>query len=231
MIKYYDGTVFNTPAKTIVNTVNCVGVMGAGIALEFKLRFPKMYEDYKNKCNKNLVRVGRPYIYSHSENLWILNFPTKKHWRNKSEIDWIEKGLEYFSNNYSKVNINSAAFPKLGTNNGGLNWKDVKKLMEKYLSNLDIDIYICLNEKNEAEGIEKKMLDYINKTDRKILIKEVGINAKQAKIIVDNQPIKRFWYINKLNGIGKKSYEKLFRYYHRLAKGKKSELVQMALEM
>jgi len=231
MINYYEGTVFNTPAKTIVNTVNCVGVMGAGIALEFKLRFPEMYKDYKDKCNKNLVRIGRPYIYSHSDDLWILNFPTKKHWRNKSEIEWIEAGLKYFSKNHSKVEMKSVAFPKLGTNNGGLDWKAVKDLMGKYLSDLDLDIYICLNEKNEAEGTEKKMLDLVNKADREHLIKEVGINAKQAKIIVDKQPIQRFWQINNFNGIGKKSYEKLFKYYYQLAKGKKRELVQMALEM
>jgi DNA uptake protein ComE-like DNA-binding protein len=127
--------------------------------------------------------------------------------------------------------MKSVAFPKLGTNNGGLDWEAVKKLMEKYLSDLDIDVYICLNEKNEAEGTEKKMLDLVNKTDREHLIKEVGINAKQAKKIVDEQPIQRFWHINNFNGIGKKSYEKLFRYYYQLAKGKKRELVQMVLEM
>ena len=60
-----------------------------------------------DKCNKNLVRIGRPYIYSHSDDLWILNFPTKKHWRNKSEIEWIEAGLKYFSKNHSKVEIKS----------------------------------------------------------------------------------------------------------------------------
>jgi hypothetical protein len=161
--------VFNTPAKTIVNTVNCVGVMGAG--------------------------------------------------------------LKYFSKNHSKVEMKSVAFPKLGTNNGGLDGGLVKDLMEKYLSDLDLDIYICLNEKNEADGTEKKMLDLVNKADREHLIKEVGINAKQAKIIVDKQPVHRFWQIINFNGIGKKSYEKLFRYYYQLAKGKKRKLVQMALEM
>ena len=181
--------------------------------------------------DKCYINYRGEYIYNHSDDLWILNFPTKKHWRNKSEIEWIEAGLKYFSKNHSKVEMKSAAFPKLGTNNGGLDWEAVKDLMEKYLSDLDIDIYICLNEKNEAEGTEKKMLDLVNKTDREHLIKEVGINAKQAKKIVDEQPIQRFWHINNFNGIGKKSYEKLFRYYYQLAKGKKRELVQMVLEM
>ena len=231
MINYYEGTVFNTSAKTIVNTVNCVGVMGAGIALEFKLRFPKMYKDYKKKCNKNLVRIGRPYIYSHNDNLWILNFPTKKHWKNKSNLDWIESGLKYFRNNYDNVKMESVAFPKLGTNNGGLKWDDVKELMEQYLSDLNIDIYICLNEKDEAEGVEKEMLDLINKTNHKELIKDVGLNAKQARTIINKKPIERFWHINKFNGIGKKSYEKVFRYYYKSVKGNNRNSTQMAFEM
>ncbi len=231
MINYYEGTVFNTSAKTIVNTVNCVGVMGAGIALEFKLRFPEMYEDYKKKCNKNLVRIGRPYIYSHSDNLWILNFPTKKHWKNMSKLDWIESGLKYFRNNYDNVEMETVAFPKLGTNNGGLNWDNVKDLIEQYLSDLNIDIFICLNKKNEAEGIEKEMVDLINKANHKELIKKVGLNAKQAKTIIHHKPIRRFWHINKLNGIGKKSYEKAFRYYYQLVKGNNKALTQMVFEM
>ena len=231
MINYYQGTVFNTSAKTIVNTVNCVGVMGAGIALEFKLRFPEMYKDYKKKCDKNLVRIGRPYIYSHSDDLWILNFPTKKHWKNKSKIDWIEAGLKYFSKNYSDVKMESVAFPKLGTNNGGLDWDEVNGLMEQYLSDLNIEIYICLNEKNKAEGIEKEMIDLINESNNEDLIKKVGLNAKQAKTIIYHKPIRRFWHINKLNGIGKKSYEKIFRYYYQLVKGNNIKLTQMTFEM
>ena len=152
MIKYYDGTVFNTPAKTIVNTVNCAGVMGAGIALEFKLRYPEMYEDYVQKCKNKEMKTGRPRIYEYSDGLWILNFPTKGHWRFPSKINWIEEGLKYFAENYKKRNIESIAFPKLGTNNGGLDWIEVKSLMENYLRDLDIDVYICLDEKTEAEG-------------------------------------------------------------------------------
>src|SRR6056297_2677226 len=140
MIHYYEGTVFNTPAKTIVNTVNCVGVMGAGIALEFKLRYPEMYKDYKEKCKNDKVKVGRPYLYRLKNDLRILNFPRKKHWRNNSKLEWIESGLIYFRNNYQKINMESVAFPKLGTNNGGLNWSDVKQLMEEYLSDLNINI-------------------------------------------------------------------------------------------
>jgi len=137
MITYLEGTVFNAPVKTYVNTVNCAGIMGAGIALEFKLRYPEMFQDYVAKCKSKKMKVGTPRIYEYSENVWIMNFPTKGHWRYPSKIAWIEQGLKYFAENYKKRNIGSIAFPKLGTNNGGLEWKEVKVLMEKYLSDLE----------------------------------------------------------------------------------------------
>jgi len=228
MLTYKKGTVFNTPAKTIVNTVNTVGVMGVGLALEFKLRYPEMYKDYKRRCENNEVKVGRPYLYKADNTLWILNFPTKKHWRYDSNLEWIQSGLEYFKNNYKKVDIESIAFPKLGTNNGGLQWQDVKILMEDHLSDLDIDVYICLNEKNEAEGTEKMMLKLINKASSKELTDKVELNKKQANIIIQNQPIERFWNINNFKGIGMKSYSKVFKHYFSKANND-SNFKQLAL--
>jgi len=220
MLKYYGGTVFNVPVKTYVNTVNCVGIMGSGIALEFKLRFPDMYEDYKKKCKEKQLTVGKPYIYEHSENIWIMNFPTKNHWKYPSKLEWIEEGLRYFKENYKNWNIDSIAFPKLGTANGKLDWKEVRSVMEKYLSSLDIEIYICLDEKDEAEGMEKEMVDDINRASLIHLVENVKINKQQAQIITDNLPINRFWHISKFSGIGKTTYEKVFSYYYRKAKFK-----------
>lgn len=226
MLHYLDGTVFNSPAKTIVNTVNCVGVMGAGLALEFKLRYPEMYQDYKDRCKKNKVKIGRPYVYEYSNDLWILNFPTKKHWRYNSKIEWIETGLKYFAENYKKRDFKSVAFPKLGCNNGGLDWNEVKSLMEHYLINLDIDIYICLNEKQEAEGIEKNMIKKINNAKKEQLIKDIKISSKQAEIIINNLPVKRFWHIKNFEGVGEKSYNKLFTYYYKSSPDNKKTMVQ-----
>lgn len=220
MLKYYGGTVFNVPVKTYVNTVNCVGIMGSGIALEFKLRFPDMYEDYKKKCKEKQLTVGKPYIYEHSENIWIMNFPTKNHWKYPSKLEWIEEGLRYFKENYKNWNIDSIAFPKLGTANGKLDWKEVRSVMEKYLSSLDIEIYICLDEKDEAEGMEKEMVDDINRASLIHLVENVKINKQQAQIITDNLPINRFWHISKFSEIGKTTYEKVFSYYYRKAKFK-----------
>lgn len=213
MIKYYDGTVFNTPAHTLVNTVNCFGVMGAGIALEFKLRYPEMYEEYKQRCNKKEYKIGRPRLYKSSEK-WVLNFPTKNHWRYPSKIEWIEEGLQYFASNYKKAGIESIAFPKLGTSNGGLEWTDVKKIMEKYLGDLDIDVYICLDESKEAEGIELLMIEEINKINIDRLIKDIKITKKQAESVVGSLPVKRFWTLSKAKGLGEKTYEKIFSYFY-----------------
>lgn len=214
MITYFKGTVFNAPVKTFVNTVNCSGVMGAGIALEFKLRYPEMFIDYVEKCKNKKIQLGKPSIYEYSDNLWIMNFPTKGHWRYPSKIQWIEQGLKYFAENYKKRNIESIAFPKLGTNNGRLPWDDVKVLMEKYLENLDINIYICLDEKREAEGVEKTMVESLNALTLDKLINEVKVPNKQAMTIINNIPYSRFWYVSNLEGIGEKTYEKLFKFLY-----------------
>lgn len=205
---------FNSTAKTLVNTVNCFGVMGAGIALEYKLRYPEMFIEYEKLCKNGDYKVGRPKLHK-LEEIEILNFPTKNHWRAPSKLEWIEEGLKYFSLYYKKANIRSIAFPKLGTSNGGLNWEVVKLIMEKYLGELDnIEIIICLDDLKEAEGIEKMMVDDINSLPFEQLIKELKLNKKQSKTIKNALPINRFWRINSLEGVGEKTYERLFSYLY-----------------
>lgn len=148
-------SVFNVQADVLVNAVNTVGVMGAGIALEFKLRYPEMYKDYYTRCINNKVQVGKPYLYEN-----ILNFPTKEHWKSPSRLEWLDKGLMYFSNSYKSMGIKSIAFPKLGCGRGGLDWEEVQKMMIYYFEPLkDIEITICLDTKH-PEGIESSMIEY-----------------------------------------------------------------------
>lgn len=214
MLKYYEGTVFNSNAKTLVNTVNCFGVMGAGIALEFKLRYPEMFIKYQEMCKNGEYKVGRPKLHK-LEEIQILNFPTKNHWRAPSKLEWIEEGLKYFSLNYKKANISSIAFPKLGTSNGGLKWDIVKPIMEKYLVELDdIEIIICLDDLSEAEGIEKKMVDDINSLPFEQIKNDFKLNKRQSEIIENVLPVNRFWKISTLQGVGEKTYEKLFSYFY-----------------
>jgi len=147
MIKYrYNENIFNSKSMSLVNTVNCVGVMGAGLAKEFKLRFPEMFKDYVKKCNANEIRIGKLDICKINNQKIIINFPTKDHWKYPSKINYIKKGLDHFVQNYKSWNITSIAFPQLGCGKGGLKWNNVKYLMEEYLINLDITIEIYVND-------------------------------------------------------------------------------------
>ncbi len=143
MITYLEGDIFNSPAQVIVNAVNTVGVMGKGIALAFKNRYPKMFEVYREACEKKKFQMGK-LMLCHAPDHLILLFPTKENWRNPSKLEYIEKGLDRFVKNYAEKNISSIAFPKLGCGNGELDWENVKPLMEKYLKPLPIDVYIYL---------------------------------------------------------------------------------------
>ena len=141
MLKYVEGDLFYSPAQVLVNTVNTVGVMGKGIALEFKKRYPEMFLHYKEECDKHKLVIGKLMLWYEPDH-WILQFPTKEHWRNPSKMEYIEKGLMTFVRKYADYNISSVAFPKLGCGNGELNWNEVKPLMEKYLKDLPIDVFI-----------------------------------------------------------------------------------------
>lgn len=210
MISYYNGTVFNCDAHAKVNTVNCLGVMGAGIALEFSLRYPDMYEDYVDKCKNNIIRVGKMDYYKVNDTI-IVNFPTKWHFKYPSKIEWIEDGLIDFVATYKEKGIRSIAFPKLGTNNGGLDWERVKTLMEKYLDPIDITVYICLDI-SKAEGLEAEMLDIANSVDLDLVKESVRMTEKQRAAIEKNRPFSRFWMIKEIDGIGVAFYSKFFNY-------------------
>ena len=144
MLKYVKGDIFNSPAQVLVNTVNTVGVMGKGIALSFKKKYPEMFTTYRKACDKHQLIIGKLMLW-YGPDHWILNFPAKEHWRNPSKMEYIEKGLMAFQRKYADYNITSIAFPKLGCGNGELDWKQVKPLMERYLKELPIDVYIYLS--------------------------------------------------------------------------------------
>jgi O-acetyl-ADP-ribose deacetylase (regulator of RNase III) len=211
MIIYSDTTVFNVKTQTIVNTVNCVGVMGDGLALEFKLRFPEMYEDYVERCTRKEVRIGRPYLYRDYETPWILNFPTKKHWKYPSKLQWIKQGLEYFVATYERYGITSIAFPPVGCSKGKLDWCDVNIVMEEYLRDVSIDIYICLDREHKASGIEGLMVDVINDMQNLFWISELGIRSDIAEKIVASLPINRFRELKQIRGVGAETYTNLFK--------------------
>jgi O-acetyl-ADP-ribose deacetylase (regulator of RNase III) len=142
MFKALIGDLFASQAQTRVNTVNCVGIMGKGVAQEFKQRYPAMFEDYAARCERKQVRLGEPYLYREASGTLIVNFPTKDHWRSPSRLSDIERGLDYFAKNYVKWGIKSAAFPPLGCGNGGLTWDEVGPLIYGKLRHLNIDVEV-----------------------------------------------------------------------------------------
>ena len=141
MLTYLRGDLLSSPAQVQVNTVNTVGVMGKGIALQFKNKYPQMFAAYQKACEKQQLGIGRLYLWKSPEK-WVLMFPTKRHWRNPSKIEYVESGLKEFVDSYERLGVDSIAFPRLGCGNGGLEWSVVKPIMEKYLSPLPINIYI-----------------------------------------------------------------------------------------
>ena len=141
MITYLEGDIFDSPAQVIVNTVNTVGVMGKGLALSFKKRYPNMFERYKLACDNGSLTTGKLMLFYEADH-WLLLFPTKRHWRYPSKLEYIEAGLQKFVATYADKSITSIAFPRLGCGNGELNWDDVRPIMVKYLNNLPIPVYI-----------------------------------------------------------------------------------------
>lgn len=167
MIRYVEQNIFESPAQVIVNTVNTVVVMGKGIAKDFKKYYPEMFKEYQRYCEIGALEVGKLWLYK-TPNKWVLNFPTKKHWRNPSRLDYIEFGLKKFVDTYKEKGIKSISFPQLGVGNGGLNWElQVKPLMEKYLANLPIDIFIHLysNKNSKLEYEDQKQAYDVVSTD------------------------------------------------------------------
>lgn len=206
-----DGNIFNSKAQTIVNTINCDGVMGKGIALEFKKRYPDMFDNYVKLCRNNSIKPGILYLYTKS-NPWILNFPTKLHWRFKSKIEYLELGLRKFSTEYKRKNITSIAFPKLGTMNGGLEWDDVKKIMYKYLLPLDnIEIEIYNYTKDIEDSLYINFVDKIRSYDVYQIKEKIGLNNKQSAIVYEivHNGIKNFNQLEEVKGLGKKSIDKI----------------------
>lgn len=146
MIRYVEGDILEAKAEALVNTVNCVGVMGRGIALQFKKAFPANFKTYAAACKRGEVQPGRMLVVETGELTgprYIINFPTKIHWRGKSRIDHIESGLEALVGEIKERAIGSVAIPPLGSGLGGLNWAEVRPLIDRAMAELpDVDVEV-----------------------------------------------------------------------------------------
>jgi O-acetyl-ADP-ribose deacetylase (regulator of RNase III) len=139
MMRFIQGNLFDAQVDAVVNTVNTVGVMGKGIALMFKEKFPENYEAYAGACKRGEVKIGSMFVTRSPELAgprWIINFPTKKHWRQPSKLEWIAEGLKDLRKVIADKGIRSVAIPPLGSGNGRLEWPAVRTLIETALSGL-----------------------------------------------------------------------------------------------
>lgn len=158
MIEYKKGDMLREDVEALVNTVNCVGIMGRGIALQFREAFPENYKKYAAACKREEVRPGKMFIV---ETGWltnpkfIINFPTKRHWRGKSRIEDIESGLEALHGDIQRLHIHSIAVPPLGSGLGGLHWPDVRVRIEQALGDLR-SVRVIVFEPNGDEGSRVK---------------------------------------------------------------------------
>lgn len=131
MIEFSQGNLLEAKTEALVNTVNTVGIMGKGIALQFKQAFPENFRVYKQVCDSQQIQPGQMLTVATGQLLpkYIINFPTKRHWRGKSKIEYIELGLKALIEEIQKLAINSIAIPSLGCGNGGLDWTQVKPMI------------------------------------------------------------------------------------------------------
>lgn len=145
-IKFTKGNLLEANVDALVNTVNTVGIMGKGIALMFKERFPANFREYEAACKAGEVRVGEMFVTANNEfngPKWIINFPTKEQWFRRTKLDWIESGMVSLKNVIREKGINSVAVPPLGCGNGGLKWSTVRQIIERELSELDdVDVIV-----------------------------------------------------------------------------------------
>ena len=146
MMKFTQGNLLEAPVEALVNTVNTVGVMGKGIALMFKEAFPGNFHAYEDACKHKEVKIGHMFVTENrtfSGPRWIINFPTKKHWRQSSKLEWIIEGLGDLRKVIREHEIRSIALPPLGAGNGGLDWAEVRPEVERALGNLEgVDILV-----------------------------------------------------------------------------------------
>lgn len=145
MITFRQGNLLDADTEAFVNTVNTVGVMGKGIALMFKEAFPDNFKAYEAACKGKDVQVGKMFVTERRDLMgprWIINFPTKQHWRNPSKMDWIVTGLEDLKRTVFELGIRSIALPPLGSGNGGLAWPEVRARIEAVLGDLEADVVV-----------------------------------------------------------------------------------------
>jgi O-acetyl-ADP-ribose deacetylase (regulator of RNase III) len=209
------GNLFNSKAEAIVNTVNCVGAMGKGIALEFRRRYPEMFEQYKLDCAEKKVIPGRILSYPQPDVL-ILNFAIKDDWKQPSKVEWIESTLKQFVSGYKAKGIKSIAFPWMGAMNGRIPLNIIESLTRRYLKDLpDIDIEVYTFDPNASDPLFNRLINIVKSDKALPKLLNSGLregNCEQILWMVENGSIKSLGQLEEKKVLGKTSMDKLYEY-------------------
>ena len=220
-LRIISGNIFTTKCQTIVNTVNCVGVMGAGIALECRLRYPAMYRQYSDLCKDKKIDIGTLWIYKSTDN-WILNFPTKQHWKYPTKEEYLHAGLQKFMGTYESKGIESIAFPILGAQNGGLESARSIEIMESYLRNCSIRVEIYQYDSMAFDDLFGKFKERMLTLGLDDLKSVTGLRSDYIERIreaLHNPNMRQLNQLARVNGIGDKTLEKAFAFVRNEASG------------
>lgn len=220
-LRIISGNIFTSSCQTIVNTVNCVGIMGAGIALECRLRYPAMYQQYADLCKEKKIDIGTLWIYKATER-WILNFPTKQHWKYPTKEEYLHAGLRKFMGTYEARGVESIAFPVLGAQNGGLDAGRSIEIMESYLRDCLIRVEIYQYDQMAKDDIFDKFKERMLTLDLEDLKSATGLRSDYIERIRDalqNPNMRQLNQLAKVNGIGDKTLEKAFAFVRNEANG------------
>lgn len=208
--------IWNSQAQTLVNAVNCDGVMGAGIALEFRLRYPQMYEDYINICDSGQLRPGLLWLYEKDPVKKILNFPTKDAWQLPTKEAYLIDGLQHFKINYQALGITSIAFPLLGAAQGGLSPERSLEIMLNHLQELPTPVQIYLYNPNAPDDIFPLMKSFLlhQGISAENLSTALGIRADIISALleeIESNPL--YCQMNQLLGLQFMNFEIMERLY------------------
>lgn len=213
-MKIITGLLFKSQCQTYVNSVNCVGVMGAGIALEFRLRYPKMYRRYVDLCNHGMINIGKLWIYE-SNDRKILNFPTKKHWKDPSREEYLVAGLKKFLETYKEKGIESVAFPVLGSNHGGMDKDHALSIMHGFLNKCTIPVEVYQYDpiaEDDLYSVLKEVFDRMSDEEIRLscTIRKQSINSIRKAL--EDSDIRQMSQLANAPGIGISTLEKAYKW-------------------
>lgn len=210
---FHVGNIFTSDCRVLVNTVNCVGVMGAGIALEFRLRYPEMYARYVQLCAEGRIDIGMLWVYR-TPDRWVLNFPTKREWRAPSRLEYVVSGLHKFAQTYAERGIQSIAFPLLGADRGGLEPDLSLATMRSVLDPLEIDIEIYRHDPASLDDLYVQTRDWLFAHDLDYISAATGIGRQHVRRVMDAMNSGELCQLNQLaqvEGVGIRTLERIFR--------------------